>query len=297
MTGDLGGEQPSQTDAARTDQLAAAHSQAVNDLGRPEGEALDLRELFHRLTNAVPDAQQVTAVDPDTPAGEAIALMVESGFSQLPIVRGGIVLGSFSFRSFATSALRHGGRPPLAEIPVDEFREPIDTAHPSEELAAVFGALDRDGAIVVGSVDNPLGLVTPMDVLHYLYCVAEPFVQLGEIERSLREIVSQALEPDEVAACARVALAEQYAGREADLPLDTTNMTLGDLVSVVRHGDNYPYFAQVLGAQRDLVTPRLSPLPTLRNVVFHFRRELTDQERLQVAEARNWLLRKLWGRP
>jgi len=182
-------------------------------------------------------------------------------------------------------------------MPVDEFREPIDTAHPSEELAAVFSALDEDGAIVVGSVDDLLGLVTPMDVLHYLYSVAEPFVQLGEIERALREIITRSIGPADIEACARVALADRYDGREDDLPVVPTDMTFGELVNLIRHGENYPHFAPLLGAQRDLVPPRLSPLPTLRNVVFHFRRELTEQERLQIAEARNWLLRKLWGRP
>lgn len=259
-------------------------------------DVVDLTELFHRLTNVVPDEQLVVTVEPEAPAGETLALMVELGFSQLPIARGSVVLGSFSFRSFALRAIAYEGRPPLAEVPVEEFLEGLDAVHPSEELAAVFDALDRDGAILVGSVEDLLGLVTPMDVLRYLYSIAEPYVQLGEIERSLREIVSRSITAPEIEACAKVALAPQYEGREDELPLKTTDMTLGDLVNVIRHGDNYQNFAALLGGTREFVTARLNPLPKLRNVVFHFRRELTEHERQQITEARTWLLRKLRGR-
>ena len=257
---------------------------------------VDLQELFHRLTNIVPDEQQVVSVPPDTPAGEALELMLQMGFSQLPIIQGGIVLGVFSFRSFARRAIGHRGPPHLDEMPTDEFLEALDTAHPTEELSSIFSALDRDDAVLVGTVDDPLGLVTPMDALRYLYDLAEPYVQLGEIERSLRDIVSRSIDGAELEACAQRALADTYAGREGEIPITAAEMTLGDLVSVVRHGDNYAHFAPILGAQRALVTSRLNPLPGLRNIVFHFRRELESNERERLAETRGWLLRKLWGR-
>jgi hypothetical protein len=179
---------------------------------------------------------------------------------------------------------------------VDEFREGLDAVDPTEELVSVFSALDRDDAVVLGSADQLLGLVTPMDVLRYLYSVAEPFIQLGEIERSLREIVSRSIPPVQIETCARRALADQYVGREEDLPLVTKDMTLGELISMIRHAHNYECFASLLGPLREFATARLNPLPSLRNDVLHFRRELTEQERGQIAEARNWLLGKLRGR-
>ena len=40
----------------------------------------------------------------------------------------------------------------------------------------------------VGDPDRLLGILTPMDVLRYLYGVASPFVQLAEIEVGLRAL-------------------------------------------------------------------------------------------------------------
>jgi CBS domain-containing protein len=290
-----GAEGPGTADAAETVDVQVA---AADD-GVIEGAAdvFDIRALFHRLANVIPDEQELVSVLPETSCAEALGVMAARGFSQIPIMRNGIVLGSFSFRSFALGAIGFGRPVPLADVPVEEFLEHLDTAHPTEELRAVFDALERDDAILLGSVDDLLGLVTPMDVLRYLHRVAEPYVQLGEIEKSLREVVTRSISDDEIEACAHVALAEQYAGRPDQLPTTPERMTLGDLVNVIRHGRNYVNFAPILGSQRELVTPRLNPLPTLRNVVFHFRRELTKEEREQIAEVRNWLLLKLWGRP
>jgi hypothetical protein len=68
-------------------------------------------------------------------------------------------------------------------------------------------------------------------------------------------------------------------------------------VSIVRDGRNWPHFEPLLGSRRELVAARLSPLPELRNDVFHFRRELTEEDRAKIAVARNWLLGKLRGVP
>ena len=280
-------------DEGSAGEVAREHAEALEGLA---GDDLGLLGAFHRLNSAVPEVQVVLSVPPETAVGEALQIMDREGFSQLPVVRGTAVLGSFSYRSLARGAVQYAGRTALSDLPVEEFLESLETAHATEELQSVFDALDADHAVIVGTIDDLQALLTPMDVLRYLYRVAEPYVQLGEIERSLRRIVRESTSEEELAACAARTLAREYVGREDDIPVAVSKMTLGELVSIVRDGRNYEHFSGFLGQQRESASARLGLLPTLRNDVFHFLRELSDDDRSKIAEARNWLLRRLRGR-
>jgi CBS domain-containing protein len=262
---------------------------------RPTGGSR-LADLFHRINSVIPEAQEVVTVAPSTSAEEALALLEQHRFSQVPVVRGGEVLGSFSYRSFARGAVElQQGHGALGELPVEEFMEALDIAHATDELASIFDALDRDDAVLIGAPNDLQAVVTPLDVLRYLYRLTEPYVQLGEIERSLRVVVDASVDDGQLAECARHALKREYEGRESDLPARVEDMTLGELVSIIRDGRNWQHFEPLLGSRRELVAARLRPLPGLRNDVLHFRRELSEEERATIAVARNWLLGKLRG--
>src|SRR5688572_4326023 len=57
-------------------------------------------ELFHRVNRVIPLDQEVVSIGPNTAVKEAVRLMQEHGFSQLPVMEGKEVLGVFSYRSF-----------------------------------------------------------------------------------------------------------------------------------------------------------------------------------------------------
>src|SRR5207245_11150884 len=91
---------------------------------------LDLAsELLHRINRIIPQDQVVLTVRPKDRVREAVALMRKNGFSQLPVVEKGEVLGVFSFRSFAQEAagvsLEEWTKQKCApgDLPVDEFLE------------------------------------------------------------------------------------------------------------------------------------------------------------------------------
>ena len=66
---------------------------------------LDLAsELFHRINRIIPEDQSVLTILPGCKVRDAIALMRKHGYSHVPVVDNGEVLGVFSFRSFAQEA-------------------------------------------------------------------------------------------------------------------------------------------------------------------------------------------------
>ena len=60
-----------------------------------------LRDLFHLVKQVLPDEQEIKTVSPITKVREALQLMREYGFNQIPVAEGNHVLGVFSYRSLS----------------------------------------------------------------------------------------------------------------------------------------------------------------------------------------------------
>src|SRR4051812_20732987 len=71
----------------------------------PSIKELDLAsELFHRINRIVPPNQSLLTADPSELVRDVIAKMDANGYSQVPVIKNGEVLGVFSYRSFARAA-------------------------------------------------------------------------------------------------------------------------------------------------------------------------------------------------
>jgi predicted transcriptional regulator len=207
---------------------------------------LDLAsELFHRINRIILPSQTVLTVPPSCSVREAIALMREHGYSQLPIVENGEVLGVFSYRSFAQEAaalsLGDWTRQKCApgDLPVDEFLERFEFARVTEEMSRVFDAMDRDNGVLIGAPERLIGILTPMDFLRYLYHVASPFVMVSEIELALRALIRNALNAEQIAEAARRCLASAYDSPER-LPVDLEDMTFDNYQAMIAHWSSRP---------------------------------------------------------
>jgi predicted transcriptional regulator len=250
-------------------------------------------QLFHQVNRLLPTTQHVVTVSPRTPAGEAIALMRKHGYSQLPVVEGRSVLGLFSYRAFAVEVANMAGtKSDPSALPVEEFLEhdqPV-YARLTDEFRTLIEHLDTQDAVVVGDPDQLLGLLTAMDVLRYLYGVANAFVLIEEIELSLRSLIQIAVPAAaDLKMCAERALAEKYKGKEITARLE--NMSFDDYVGLVRDGRNWAMFEPVLGGTRPRSSTKLEGVRDLRNDVFHFKRELSAEDHQTLANCRDWLLR------
>jgi predicted transcriptional regulator len=98
-------------------------------LDRPTvAKELDLAsELFHRINRIIPEKQSLLTFPPGRLVKDAIALMRQNGYSQVPVVDNGEVLGVFSFRSFAQG---------VANTPLEEWTSTLTACigHQSRHL-------------------------------------------------------------------------------------------------------------------------------------------------------------------
>lgn len=267
------------------------------DLSALGAEPLSLAELFHLIRSLVPQEQQVLTIGPRAKVAEALELMRANNYSQLPVVAGRVVLGVFSYRSLATHLVELGAvKETIGALPVDEFMERGAFAQPSESWESALEALELLDAVIVGSHEHLVGILTAVDVLKYLRDIADPFVMLAEIELSLRRLIRLCTTEESLQRCVRECLESKYEHNE--MPADLAEMSLNDYVQIICHGRNWPLFSRAFGEgewQRRVTGANLRQVRELRNDVFHFRRRLTAEDRETLAKHRAWLQIKTRG--
>ena len=132
-------------------------------------------------------------------------------------------------------------------MPVEGFVDRPVFVSPYAELPELFDILDSEDAVFVGDERGLDGIVTTVDVLRWLHDLAEPFVRLGEIEKSLREIVIRKLSKEQIRECAERTLAQHYEGRMEKLPGRVEEMSFDELRLLVIDGRNWPLLEPALG--------------------------------------------------
>jgi predicted transcriptional regulator len=106
----------------------------------------------------------VVSVAPDDSVREAIDVMVEAGYSQLPVVRDGRPEGIIS-----NSDIRQLDSDNAGELPVaDAMREAITTVEPAATLDEVNAHLNHQDAVMVVADGQLKGIITEADVAAHI---------------------------------------------------------------------------------------------------------------------------------
>lgn len=155
---------------------------------------------------------------------------------------------------------------------------------------SVLSLLDSYDGVLIGSRRDVQGIVTTMDLASFLRQVARPFVLLAEIELTLRRIIDSCIPQDKFSQCVSDSLTSIYG--ERTLPKAVAQMTFNDYVQLIGNGRNWPYFEAFFGmgdGTRKRTRNTLSKVGELRNVVFHFKQSLEDDDMRILENKRNWL--------
>jgi CBS domain-containing protein len=250
--------------------------------GRP------LTSVFHRLSSVLPESQELLTVGPDMPAAEALKLMDEHGYSQVPIIHGGEVIGVFSYRSFSRGVAVAEYRTHPGTLPVSEISEKVPFARLNDEFQSVIAALNENDIVLVGDDTKLHAVVTAIDILQYLYDVASPYVLAAEIELGIRALISRCVDADGLLYCAKTSLGQFY--EDGEIPKAVEGMTVNDYVQIIGDGRNWPKFETTFGGTRQSTRSKLERVRDLRNDLYHFKKSMTSDEYDELVGLREWLL-------
>jgi CBS domain-containing protein len=251
----------------------------------------DLTSVFHRVNNVLPEEQDPLCIPLDMPVSEALVLMNKNGFSQVPIRAGDEILGIFSYRTFSQKLSSFTGEKiDLNILQVGEFIEKADFIDVLDDLVKTLDSLDRSDVILVGNRRNLNGILTPIDLVQYLYKLSSPFVLLGEIEKGIRNIIRDSCTPEQLQEMMTQTLSQVY---QADnMPASLEAMTFNDYIQVIGDGRTWKFFEGIFGAgdlQRKRTRAKLKEISNIRNDAFHFKRELLENDINILVIHRDWI--------
>jgi predicted transcriptional regulator len=122
----------------------------VNALEEAEGEVLKAGDIMH---------ESIANVAPDDSVREAERLMEQQGYSQLPVIKTGIPLGSISHGDINRAGDGVG------DLPVSEvMSESFPTVGPDATVDEVRNLLEHYKAVMVTDAGEAIGIITEADV-------------------------------------------------------------------------------------------------------------------------------------
>jgi predicted transcriptional regulator len=255
----------------------------------------NLVDIFHRVNEILSEDQEIVSVAIDTSVAEAFKLMKKYKFSQVPVMAGVEVLGSFSYRSFSVKISSFAGEGiDLDKFVVGDFLETVEFVHVLDDFVSTLDTLDKKDVILVGSRDNLKGLLSPIDLVKYLYAISSPFVLIAEIELSIRSILRSSVSVEQLRTLIEQSLSEYY--KPGKLPKSLEDMTFNNYIQVIFSETSWAYFEPAFGQgelQKRRAQLKLDEVRRLRNDVFHFKRKLTPDDIGQLIDHRDWIKQRL----
>jgi CBS domain-containing protein len=267
-----------------------AHQELDSSLTSPLRRPHAFTNLFHVIEHGLTEYKHVLTVKSEVPALDAIRLLTEHRYSQVPVVVRNQVAGLFSYRSFSlavVNAFDSPGRDRADELSVWECIETPAYVQGTDEFHRLLTDLDCRDAVLIGSPSRCDGIITAMGVLRYLFEAASPFLHVAEIELSLRAIIEFKVGREELPSLASTCLTHYTPEK---IPSVLAGMTFNDYVMIIGHGDHWDRFSPIFKGDRVRTRARLEQARDLRNDVFHLRR-LSAKDHDSLDELRKWMLR------
>src|SRR5579871_5821446 len=212
-----------------------------------------------RIGNFPAANKKLVTVGPDDPVSKAVTKMMQSDFSQLPIMQGERdVKGVISWRSI-------GARYALG-VSCEKVKDAREDAQVIDANGTLFDAIPtivKHGYVLVRNQKDRriTGIVTASDLSLQFQQLAEPFILLREIELHIRRLLKDKVSPADLASLVTPDLPNKKLDSLADL-------SFGEYIRLIQHPDFWEKLS--LKIDKTCLTDQLEEVRKIRNDVMHF---------------------------
>lgn len=203
---------------------------------------------------------------------KAMTIMMEHDYSQLPVMNNlnsKEVDGIISWHSIGWK--KAIGRKSTKVI--DFMNKECTVIKDTTPLLGAVKIVKEKEVVLIQRKDKSIGgLITIADIADEFYSLAEPFLIIGQIEASIREIIGEKFTPGELKEV-------KYGDDERDVQ-SVSHLTFTEYIQLLRKGDNW----DKLNLPLDKVefTRRLEEVRDIRNDVMHFNTDNLEEKEIIV---------------
>ncbi len=195
---------------------------------------------------------------PDTNVSEAITLMLQHDYSQLPVTTTERdVKGIFSWKSLGSRLVLGKQCKKVRECMEDASETRLDTSL----FEAIQQIVQYECVLVRDATRKLTGIVTTADLSVQFAQLGEPFLLLGQIENHVRNLIAEKYTKAELTAACDPA----DSGREIE---DVSDLTLGEYIRLLENPKRWEKLA--IQIDRKTFTDELKRVGNIRNDVMHF---------------------------
>src|SRR5260221_6939694 len=145
------------------------------------------------LRELVQGHDKLTSVRHDCPVRQAVKIMIDSDFSQLPVVdESGALQGLISEQSIVRTQALIDTKLNVLDLEVDQCMDNPDILSPDDDFFDVLAHLEHKYAVVIVEDGLPVGILTDYDTTHYFRALSEGLMWAQDIELALREYIERA---------------------------------------------------------------------------------------------------------
>lgn len=241
-----------------------------------------------RLGTLDPANRRPLSVNRDAKVREAVTLMVQHDYSQLPVMQNlRDVDGLISWKSIGEASKVHNKECTFVRECMDSDVEILP--HNTPLWKAIKTISEKNVVLVRNLAKEIIGLVTTYDLAIEYHSLSEPFLLLGEIENNLRQLIARANYPTDVLAAAKDP-------KDTERPVTgVSDLTFGEYIELLQQPENWRSIG--FNLSRKTFITEMTKIRKIRNEVMHFHPDPLTKEQLDSLRSVANMMRglKLWN--
>ena len=281
----------------------------------------------------ISEHQRLVTVPREASAKEALELMIEHDFNQLPVVDSdGKLLGMVTSDSILRAMKNFGT--PVDKLQVAHTMIAANKHFLDDDLFELLDDLrDEYAVVIVDGDDKAIGVVTSYDTTEYFRRRAQDMMYVEDIESALKEYISSAFTngQEELDEAARATAVSEATSSDADtrkqfnralvrylneVEIDTSkfdekkakeifdscfpkpalkgfeDLSLGEFNQLLLHNSTWPQVSNIFNLDKEAIRRLLDDVRKTRNDLFHFRGDISPNQRAQLQFCADWLNRQ-----
>jgi CBS domain-containing protein len=276
----------------------------------------------------IEEHQKIIAASPDLSAKQALELMIQHDFSQLPVIGdNNVILGIVTSDSILRALNNFGV--PLTDLRVSHAIAKVKQYSPDDDLFDLLDTLKDTYAVLIVQNDGTLkSIVTSYDTTEYFRRRAEDIMYVEDIESTVKDFIRVAFNhADDIdqytlnKAIAEVLNSDNYKKFQSALmhylnqvmqnkaSIDQNlfeevfarhfsaknstkpfdDLTLSEYIQLILHKSKWPTFNSAFQLRADALRNLLNGVRETRNALAHFHGEISPTQREQLHFCAEWL--------
>lgn len=233
----------------------------------------------------------------------ALSLMIEHDFSQLPVLSSNgdfdEVEGMVTYEGIIRGIRNFGLN--IESLKVRDVIGNMAVYNGDDDLFDILDRLKETNAVIILNKEFPHieGIITSYDTTEYFRNRTEDLMRVEDIEVTIKDIIKEAykipsdsFEEDEVDNEKLEKAAKNISQRGSNSKPKTFNdLTLAEYINLLTHPDTWGFYKAILDLPVESVKALLHRTRETRNLLAHFRGDLSAEQRESLKFTIDWLAR------